>query len=120
MALLAVTHGVYYLTTGIWPIASSATFQAVTGPKRDVWLVKTAGLLIAVIGAVLILAGARRRVNSETAVLGVGAAVSLAAIDLTYVRKRVIGPIYLADAAGEIVLATSWLAGRVSRERQSG
>jgi hypothetical protein len=34
--------------TGLWPLVSIGTFQQVTGPKTDLWLVKTVGVLIAV------------------------------------------------------------------------
>jgi 8-oxo-dGTP pyrophosphatase MutT (NUDIX family) len=47
----------FYLLTGIWPLLHIQSFQSVTGPKTDLWLVKTAGVLITVIGAVLMMAG---------------------------------------------------------------
>jgi len=107
--LLATGHGVYYVTTGIWPVLSIKTFQLVTGRKRDLWLVQTAGLLIASIGAVLTLAGYRRNVSPEVRLLAVASALSLAGIDLVYFFRRQIGPIYLVDAAGELVLVAAWL-----------
>lgn len=107
--LLAGGHGCYYVLTGIWPVLSIDTFQAVTGRKRDVWLVKTAGLLIASIGSALMLAGCGGKISPEVRVLAVTSSVSLAGIDLVYVWRRQIGPIYLADAAGELTLATMWL-----------
>ena len=51
---LPVVQGVYFLLTGVWPLLSIRTFEAVTGPKVDRWLVKTVGLLVAVIGASLL------------------------------------------------------------------
>ena len=51
------------------------TFEAVTGPKTDLWLVKTVGVLVAVIGAVLATAGLRGRVPPELALLGAGGAL---------------------------------------------
>jgi hypothetical protein len=45
MVLLA--QGIFYLLTGIWPLVSTNTFQKVTGPKQDLWLVRTAGVWIA-------------------------------------------------------------------------
>jgi hypothetical protein len=43
--------------TGICPLISIDTFQKVTRPKTDLWLVKTVGSLIASIGLVIVLAG---------------------------------------------------------------
>ena len=107
-ARLPILHGLYYAVTGFWPLVSIGTFQLITGPKRDLWLVKTAGALIGVIGCVLALAGLRQRVTPEIELLGAGAALSLATIDAVYVKRRTIRRIYLADAAVELVFATGY------------
>ena len=51
---VAAGQGVYYLVTGIWPLVHMGSFQRVTGPKVDGWLVQTAGVLITAIGATLL------------------------------------------------------------------
>lgn len=56
----------------------------VTGPKTDIWLVHTVGLLLVAVGVVLRLAAIRQRVTPEIIVLAVGAALALTAIDLVY------------------------------------
>jgi hypothetical protein len=33
----------YYCLTGVWPLLHMASFEAVTGPKVDDWLVKMVG-----------------------------------------------------------------------------
>jgi hypothetical protein len=58
---VALIQGTYFFMTGVWPLVSIDTFQRVTGPKVDLWLVNTVGVLVAVIGAALILAGVRGR-----------------------------------------------------------
>ena len=105
---LAAIQGAYFFVTGVWPLVSIGTFQLVTGPKTDLWLVRTVGVLITVIGAVLLLAAKRRAVTPEVALLAVGSALGLAAIDIIYVTARVIAPIYLADAAAELLLVAAW------------
>lgn len=98
----------YYLLTGIWPILSIGTFQKVTGPKTDLWLVKTVALLIAAIGAAIGMAGYRRQVSPEIPVLAVSSAAGLTAIDVIYVAKKRIRPIYLLDGLGEVGLIALW------------
>src|SRR5687767_3732081 len=66
-------QGIYFLLTGVWPLVSMRTFEMVTGPKVDRWLVKTVGVLIAVIGSSLVLD--RRRPSPGTMALGLGSAV---------------------------------------------
>jgi hypothetical protein len=52
--LVALAQGAYYLLTGVWPLLSLRTFELVTGPKTDDWLVRTVGVLVlAVVLAVL-------------------------------------------------------------------
>ncbi len=108
MRILAVAQGSYFLLTGTWPLVNIASFLKVTGPKHDLWLVKTVGAILALIGAVLILAGAYDDVTPELIVLAIGSAAALAWIDVTYSSKKIIAPIYLADAAAEVVLIALW------------
>jgi hypothetical protein len=102
-------QGCYYASSGVWPLISIDTFQRVTGPKTDLWLVRTVGILVTVIGVVLILSWWRRRTALEIAVLGTGTAAALAGIDVYYVARRVLSPIYLADALAETSLIACWV-----------
>ena len=70
---------------------------------------RTVGVLVTVIGAVLLLAGRRRRVTDEIVLLAVGSALGLAAIDVIYAVSGRISAIYLADAVVEVGLALLWL-----------
>src|SRR4051812_47162991 len=50
---LARLQAAYYVATGVWPIAHMKSFEAVTGPKVDHWLVRTFGALVTAAGAAL-------------------------------------------------------------------
>jgi hypothetical protein len=105
-------QGIYYLISGIWPLVSIRTFELVTGPKFDVWLVHTVGLFLIVIGVTLLSAGKNRRVTFEIFLVGLGSAVALGAIDVVYALKGRISPIYLLDALVEIAFAGLWIIRR--------
>jgi hypothetical protein len=105
---LAIGQGVYFAATGIWPIVDMRSFEAVTGPKVDKWLVRTVGVLVAAIGGALISAGARRAVTPEIAGLAIGSAAGLGLIDVIYASRGRISKIYLADAAAEAAVITAW------------
>src|SRR4051794_7734593 len=106
-----VGQGLYYVATGIWPLVSLPSFELVTGPKTDHWLVRTVGLLAAAIGIAL-LAGARReRPTSETLVLSATSATAFAIVDLVYPLTRRISAIYLADAVPQLAFIALALAG---------
>ena len=110
-------QGGYYVVSGVWAVVNRRGFEAMTGRKTDYWLVRTVGLLAAAIG-VSLLAGARgARSSSATKVLGLTAGASFTAVDLVYVAKRQISPVYLGDAAVHALLAGFAL--RASREPAS-
>ncbi len=112
---VALAQGVYYVASGLWPIVSLQTFERVTGPKVDGWLVRMVGLLAATIGGVLggrALAGDPAR--PPDAALAIGSAASFAAIDVVYAGRGRISKIYLADAAVELALVAAWLVSRRS------
>ena len=106
MATLARLQGVYFFMTGVWPLLSMRTFEAVTGRKRDRWLVKTVGVLITVIGASLV---AVRRPAAPTTLLAVGSAAALGSVDVVYSLKGRISRVYLLDAVLEALLVAGWL-----------
>jgi hypothetical protein len=116
-ATILKAQGAYYVTSGLWAVFDRPGFETVTGRKRDYWLVRTVGLLAAAIGLSL-LAGARgNRLSPETTVLGLAAGASFTAVDLVYVARRRISPVYLGDAAVHGLLAGFAL--RASREPAS-
>jgi hypothetical protein len=124
-ALLWV-QGVYFFLTGVWPLVSIETFIAVTGPKTDHlitgregdhWLVMTVGVLVTAVGVTLLVGAWRRRESFELIVLAVTSAIGLTAIDFIYVAREAIPPIYLADAAAELVLLGGWAAVVIRRSR---
>src|SRR3954466_5738106 len=101
-AILCSVQGVYCLVTGVWPLVSIETFQAVTGPKTDHlvtgreadhWLVNTVGVLATANALVLLLAAWRGRPSPEVVLLALGSAVGLTAIDVMYVARDVLAPI---------------------------
>src|SRR5687767_8617623 len=105
---LAAAQAVYFALTGVWPIVHVRSFMAVTGPKTDLWLVKTVGALIAIVGAAVGLAAWRRAVTPEVALLAVGSAAALGFVDVYYPLRGVIPRVYLLDAVAEAVLIAAW------------
>jgi hypothetical protein len=106
---VAAAQAAYYVTTGVFPFVSRRRFQAVTGGKLEWWLVLSVGALVTAIGASLAVAArAGRADNLEMRMLGTGAAAGLAAIDMVYVARRRISPVYLTDAGLQLALLAAW------------
>jgi hypothetical protein len=109
---------VYFTVTGLWAIVDIRSFQKVTGPKVDIWLVKTVGVLIVAVGAVLGLAGKRAEPVPEVPLLAIGSAAGLTVIDIIYVAKKRIRPVYLLDAVAEMGLIALWGTWAVLKPRK--
>lgn len=104
-----LAQGILYAGTGLWPILHLRSFERVTGPKVDRWLVRTVGGLITAVGAALIAGAFERRTSRATKLLGIGSALALAASDLVYATRGRISRVYLVDAAAEGALVAAWL-----------
>jgi hypothetical protein len=109
-------QGAYYVATGVAPFVSRRAFEAVTGPKREWWLVETVGLLVTCVGGGLLGAALRGRVTPEIEGIAAGCAVSLGAIEVVYVARGRIRPTYLLDA----VVQAGLLGWGVAARRRDG
>jgi hypothetical protein len=111
----ALVQGAFFTVSGLWPIAHYRSFERVTGPKVDDWLVKTTGGVLAAVGATLLASALRRpirRPRSDARALGMSTAATLALADLVYVARGRISRVYLIDAAAEALLCALWLTDR--------
>ncbi len=106
---LARSHGLVFLSAGLWPVLSIGSFERVTGPKTDRWLVKTVGSLIAVAGGAGLHAARRDRVTPEIVGLLVGVSSVLAGVSFWYARQGRISRIYYFDTLLEAALVGAWL-----------
>ena len=103
-------QGAYYALTGAWPLVAYRSFEAVTGRKREPWLVKTVGLLTVAIAAAIWADPHGRTAPGRR--LAIGSALAFGAVDIYYAAvRRHIALVYLADAAVETGLLAAWVIG---------
>lgn len=101
-------HAVFNIAGGLWPLVHLPSFEAVSGPKVDRWLVRTvAGLLVAN-GLAQWSAGDNPSALAVSRRVGLGTAVVLAAIDVRYASTGRISRVYLLDAVVELGWAAVW------------
>jgi hypothetical protein len=110
---LRALYAPYLVATGVWSLAHRRSFERVTGPKEDYWLVQTVGALAIVIGASLGVATRRRAHGPETIVLGAASSIAfgLASVRASQTESRV----YLGDALLEIAFLAAWLEPALKR-----
>jgi hypothetical protein len=116
--LVLLVQAAFYICTGLWSLLSRSTFERVTGPKTDYWLVRMVGLLATIIGLAILAALWQTTVENAVWLLAIGSALAFAVVDIWYAIPRRISRIYLADAVFEfaivIGLAISWYASRLA------
>ena len=117
--LLLGGQAAYYIFSGLWPILHMGSFEAITGPKVDDWLVRMVGLLAATIGITLAVALRGRRIGPEVRTLAILSALSFAAIDLRYALQGRISSIYLADAVVELALVAFLVLAQLRAPRRA-
>ena len=108
-----IAGGVYYVSTGALSFVSRRAFEAVTGPKLEWWLVQTVGALVTAVGGGMLSGALHDRITPELTLISAGCAAGLAGIDVVYVARGRISPVYLADAAVQV----AFLAGQLAASR---
>src|SRR5690554_6350599 len=99
--------GIYYLITALWPLISIKTFELVTGPKVDKWLVYTVSCLLIAPSFLYIYTGLNEELISPLIIfLAFTNGILLILIDVIFVLKKVIWKTYLVDAILQIILLT--------------
>lgn len=116
---LALIQGSYYLATGAWSLVDMRSFERVTGPKTDRWLVRTVGVLVSGLGAGLVKAALRGHVPRDLRLVAASSAAGLAAVEIPTATRGRISPVYLLDAAAEVGFAVAGLLPREKRRAPS-
>jgi hypothetical protein len=93
----------FFFGTGLWPLLHIKSFIKVTGPKYDVWLVKTVGVLVTAIAIGLVISYFKENISIGVASIAMLSALFLTGIDLYYTAKGRISRIYLFDAVIEVL-----------------
>ncbi|MDR6456984.1 hypothetical protein J2786_000077 [Chryseobacterium vietnamense] len=98
----------YFLLTIIWPFVHLESFLKITGPKTDIWLVKTVSLLL--FPYILLIVYVLRIKQSPLVILAIMlCCAGLAGIDLYYYLNNVIRWTYMIDCILEILFIGYWI-----------
>jgi hypothetical protein len=113
---LVISQSTYIFITGAWPIIDIKSFMMVTGPKTDIWLVKTVGALLIPVALTMISFLRCKNDRYPAMILGAGIAISFICVDTYYALTDVISNIYLADAAAESIFLVGWIASLLQKK----
>lgn len=108
-SLLLTVQGVYIIVTALWALVDIDSFIWVTGPKTDIWLVKTVAVVLVSIGLALLIAVRESQPSLSIKVLGLTNAAGLAVIDFYYTSNSTIKWVYAADGVLQVLIIISWI-----------
>src|SRR4051812_12998661 len=104
LTLLLSVQTFYYLTTAIWALVDIEGFMQVTGPKTDIWLVKTVAVLLLAISVSFIFNLFIHNTDHRTSItLATTCCIVLAMIDFYYSGKHIISPVYSIDGVVQLL-----------------
>ena len=106
-------QGIYYALTAIWPLVHIESFMIITGPKQDIWLVKTVSVLILSVSLALLYGACYNTDYRLIRLIAVSAALGLTVIDIWYYLQGVIKWVYLPDAFAELVFIVCWCTRKI-------
>ena len=105
---ILIVQSIYYLLTGLWPLLHIRSFMELTGYKTDTWLVKTVAVLTISMSLTFMTDLLSKEFSTAIAVLSVTSSLGFLLIDSHYALSEVISPVYLADAAVQLVFICWW------------
>jgi hypothetical protein len=108
--LLLIIQGFYTFITALWAIIDIDSFMKVTGPKTDIWLVKTVSIVLAGVGLTLLSHLTERDKPVFPAILlGCFTSAGLAFIDFYYTSSNTIPLVYATDGFIEVAFFIGWM-----------
>jgi hypothetical protein len=100
---------IYFFTTALWPLVDIKSFEKITGPKTDEWLVKTVSFLILAIAIALFQSWRAKSYPPAIIALAVVSCLGLAAIDFYFSAAKIIDPVYALDGILQVVFVFNWV-----------
>lgn len=109
--LLAKGQGAYNLFGGLWPLLHMRSFEAITGPKDDSWLVRTVAGILVVVGVVLLRDAFRGHVAQSVRFMAAGISTVLAIVAIVSSLAGFISWLYFFDGLIHLAFALAWMLG---------
>jgi hypothetical protein len=107
--MLLLVQGIYTLVTAVWPLLHIESFMMITGPKTDIWLVKTVAVVLIPIALLFLLNRYNEGSLLHVLVVAISSSVGLASIDFYYTANETISWVYAVDGALQVIFIVCWI-----------
>jgi len=115
--IFPLIQAAYFFVTAVWPLIDITSFLAVTGYKREVWLVKTVGVLLLPYCLILLHLAFSDKKNFIMAIAIILCCLSLAIVEIYYYFKGVIKWVYCIDGGLQLVFMSYWILHIILKKR---
>src|SRR5215213_10782382 len=107
--ILLWVQGLYILLTALWGLVDIDSFMMVTGPKTDIWLVKTVSVLLLPIAICFFSALFLKMPFLPMLLIAMVTSAGLAFIDFYYTANKTIKWVYAVDGIAEFIFLMVWI-----------
>jgi len=114
--ILFFIQGIYTFVTACWALVDIQSFMVVTGPKTDIWLVKTVALLLLALSLGYLAAWYRKSISLPLVIINLSSAAGLVFIDFYYPFNDIISSVYMLDGVVQVIFLSIWLYLIVARK----
>jgi hypothetical protein len=115
---ILIIQGIYTTITALLAIVDIDSFMKVTGPKNDIWLVKTVSVILLAVGLTFLVHAFQQKISLAAITLALSTSLGLAIIDFHYVSEGVISRVYAADGIIQIIFFIIWIY--IAARKQNG
>jgi hypothetical protein len=106
---LLLVQGIFILVTSLWALLHIESFMWVTGPKTDIWLVKTVAVMGICVSVTLLISCSYKEAAKSVVWLALSVPLGFAALDTYYYLKKTIIWVYLIDASLQVIFLIAYL-----------
>ncbi len=107
-SLVLYAHALYLLIGGAWPLLSLPTFEEVTGPKSDHFLVRTVALILVLVASILF-AQRKSPVERSAVFMAMGVSFILGSVAWISAAGGWVWKIYFIDGGIHLLFACAWV-----------
>lgn len=107
--VLAMVQGMYDLLGGLWPLLHLQSFEQVTGPKSDDWLVRSVAGILVVVGIGLLYDASHHRLAAGMRRTAAGISLVLALVALISSTAGWVSWLYFIDGLAHASFFLGWV-----------
>ncbi|MGV9013135.1 MAG: hypothetical protein ACOH13_11120 [Flavobacteriales bacterium] len=107
-SLVLYAHALYLLIGGAWPLLSLRTFEEVTGPKSDHFLVRTVALILVLVASILF-TQRKPPVERSAVFTAMGISCILGSVALFSAAGGWVWKVYFIDGGMHLLFASAWV-----------